>query len=166
MIDKKRFKGGQGVWLTHSLFLEMSNYDTELAVYTLKDDDHEFKGKLYPSLKKLYLEVGDPTEYEFAQQHLGGWDHWKRILNHNTLREDYISKWREELSMRFRSEAVRGMVGAATGERPSFQAIKWLADAGWDMDGGKGSQKRKKAEKKAAVVAIKSEYENDIERMK
>ena len=166
MTDRPKFKGGQGVWLTHSLFLETSNYDKALAVYTLKDEDHEYKGKVYPSLKRLYLEVGDPTEYSFAQQHLGGWEHWQRILNHKLIVKDHISKWREELEMRFRSEAVRGMVDAATGMKPSFQAIKWLADAGWDVNKISGNRKQKEDRKLASVTSIREEYSDDIERMK
>ena len=54
--------------ITQSLFLEIGY--TEHAVYTLKDDDYEYNGKVYPSLKKAYLELEDTTEYDFANQYL------------------------------------------------------------------------------------------------
>ena len=71
-----KFKDKQGKWLTQALFLEMG-YKPQ-AIFTLDDEDKEYNNKLYPSLKKLYLESDDPTEYKVSQ-HLGGWNHWKRL---------------------------------------------------------------------------------------
>ena len=65
MIDKSRLVDGQGKPLTQSLFLEIGY--TDFSVYTLKDQDYEYNDKVYPSLKRLYLEMEDPTEYEFAR---------------------------------------------------------------------------------------------------
>ena len=63
-----------GNFYTQGLFLELSYADLRNAVYTLKDFDYEFKGKTYISIKRLYLEIGDPTEYEFAQACFEGCD--------------------------------------------------------------------------------------------
>lgn len=165
MIDKTKMKGHQGVWLTHSLFLEICNYNTDLAVFTTKDADFEYKGKLYPSLKQLYLEMNDPTEYEFAVTYLGGWNHWKRMQDHKALGEMFNS-WREELAVRFKAQAVRNMVMASMAEKPSFQAIKWLADAGWDGNKAGRPTKEKRATKLKAVAVVQDEYEADIQRLK
>ncbi|MFM0827351.1 hypothetical protein, partial [Klebsiella oxytoca] len=62
-IDKKLLKDTMGRPLTQGLFLEIG-YNTEYAVYTLEDEDKEYKGKTYPALKKLYLACEDPTEYK------------------------------------------------------------------------------------------------------
>jgi hypothetical protein len=63
--DKKLLVDKMGRPLTQALFLEV-NYNPESAVYTRKDYDHEYKGKVYPSLKRLYLQMEDVVEYEFA----------------------------------------------------------------------------------------------------
>lgn len=166
MIDKSKMKNASGVWFTHSLFLETNNYRTENAVFTLKDEDFEYEGKVYPSLKRLYLEIEDPTEYEFATTCLGGWEHWVKMQGHNLLKEEHFDKWREELEIRFRSRAVKEMLRASQGEKPSFQAIKWLADAGWDKQGPGRPTKEKSERKRASVQLIKDEYADDVRRMK
>ena len=63
-MDKNSLKSTNGIPLTQSLFLEIGY--TDYAVFTLKDDDYEYKGRVYPSLKRLYLEMEDVGEYEFA----------------------------------------------------------------------------------------------------
>lgn len=59
--------------LTQGLFLEIGY--TKYSVYTLKDEDYEYKGQMFPSLKRIYLEMADAGEYEFATTHLLGWSH-------------------------------------------------------------------------------------------
>ena len=75
MIDKALLQDSMGRPLTQSLFLELGY--TEHSVYTLKEQDYAYKGKNYPSLKRLYLKEEDVTEYEFATKHLLGWQHWR-----------------------------------------------------------------------------------------
>src|SRR3546814_9412822 len=38
-IDKSKFYDGMNKYITQGIFLE-TNYDTNMAVYTLKEDDH------------------------------------------------------------------------------------------------------------------------------
>ena len=76
-MDLLKFKDKQGRYLTAGLFYETST-DKSTALYTLKDYDHEVNGIKYPSLKKLYLEMCDVTEYAFATEHMGSWNQWKR----------------------------------------------------------------------------------------
>jgi hypothetical protein len=83
-IDKRRLKDKMGRPMTQALFLEIG-YETDKAVYTLKDDDHTHNGVVYPSLKRLYLEMEDVVEYDFANTYLLGWSHWKR-MNENMAR--------------------------------------------------------------------------------
>ena len=54
MLDKSKFKDSGGRPITQSLFLEIGY--TDRAYYTLNDEDKEYNGSTYPSLKKLYLE--------------------------------------------------------------------------------------------------------------
>ena len=71
IIDRSALKDSKGRYLTQSLFLELGY--KEQAVFTLKDDHYTYNNKFYPSLKKLYLEEGDVTEYQFANKYLLGW---------------------------------------------------------------------------------------------
>src|SRR5574337_902614 len=89
-VDKKKMLDGGGKPLTQSLFLEIGY--TEQSIYTLKEEDYMYEGKLYPSLKRLYLEMEDLTEYEFANTYLLGWKHWKRLCENKLIRKRMGSK--------------------------------------------------------------------------
>jgi hypothetical protein len=123
----KTFKDTQGKWLTQALFLEMG-YKPQ-AIFTLDDEDKEYKGRVYPSLKRLYLEAEDPTEYMISQ-HVGGWNHWKRIRG-NKLLAKHINEWQDELNVKLTAKGVALAIKIAT-DGGTFQAAKWLADTGWD----------------------------------
>lgn len=126
------FKSAQGKWITKSLFYELTFQTPERphAIYTLADEDIVKKGRVYRSLKKMYLACEDPTEYEFANKHLGGWLHWKAMQETIDLKVP-IAEWREEYSVSLRSKGVKKIIDIATGKDPSYQAAKWLADKQW-----------------------------------
>ena len=106
-----------------------NGYNTDLAVYTLDGEDKTYKGVLYPSLKRLFLELGDPTEYQFAVDNLYDWPHWKRLCKNKVI-QPHIKEWRDELSLKLQSEGVLSIINLATSEG-SYQASKWLADKNW-----------------------------------
>jgi len=162
-MDKKKLIDTQGRPLTQSLFLEMG-YRTEFAIYTLKDYDHTYKnGTVYPSLKKLYLEMQDPTEYDFANKYLLGWSHWKR-LNANKELEPYFEQWREELEIKLRAQGVREMIDQAK-SGTSFQASKWKAEKGWGEKVA-GRPTKEAIKREAAIQAkINDEFKDDFERL-
>ena len=146
--------------ITQSMFLEIGY--TDAAIYTLKEDDYEYNGKIYPSLKKLYLLTEDPTEYEFAKTYLLGWRHWLRLCENKVIRK-HIDEWREELEVKLRSKAV--MQAIKNANKGGFQAAKWLADKGWD---GKRAGRPSKAdvEKERKIAAnINQEYAGDVVRL-
>jgi hypothetical protein len=160
MIDKSLMYGEEGKLLTQSLFLELGY--TENAQYTLKEQDFEYKGRVYPAIKRLYLEIADPTEYEFAKACFLGWKHWQRIADNKAVYK-YIQEWREELEWKLRSEAVSKMAtSASTG---NYQAAKWFADRGW-IDRGAGRPTKKEIDQEKAFQArAKDEYGADVLRM-
>jgi len=127
--DKSRFKDEKGRYIVQGLFLE-DRYNTDLAVYTLDGEDKKYKGKIYPSLKKLYLEFGDPIEYHFSRQYLYDWPHWQRLCNNKWV-STHIEAWREELKLWLVSEGVQTMIQLAT-DKDSYQAAKYLSDIGWN----------------------------------
>lgn len=157
-----------GNFLTQSLFLEFCYENPKNAVFTLKDDDHEHNGKTYISIKRLYLETADPTEYEFATKHLGGWSHWKRLCDSTTRLHPYINAWREELEVMLRSKGVRGVMLEAYSEgKGALQASKWLADKGWaeKRTAGRPSKEEVVRERKAHAN-IKQTIDDDLARIR
>lgn len=162
-IDKSKLRDSKGHPLTQSLFLECG-YQTDYAMYTLKDEDHEYEGKLYPSIKRLYLEMEDVLEYEFANAYFLGWSHWKRLYE-NKLLTAHIDSWREELELKIRCMAVKGILDMTASEQP-FQALKWLHDKGWIQKGvGRPATKAKQKEE-AFIKSISSDYAADLDRLK
>lgn len=158
--SKDKMTDSMGKFLTQSLFLEIGYGDA--AVYTLKDVDHEHNGKYYFSLKRLYLETEDPTEYEFAVKYLCNWKHWQRICENKVLRK-YVDEWREELEVRLRSRGVKAaLIEAATG---NFQAAKWAADRGWTTRGAGRPSKAEVEREKRIQAGIADEYEADVIRL-
>lgn len=127
-MDKSVLKSTNGIPLTQSLFLEIGY--TDYSVYTLKDEDYEYKGKVYPSLKKLFIEMEDVGEYLFACEYLLGWDHWQRLCANKQVAE-HIEKWRYELELKLRSQAIMEIRAKSKVEK-GINAAKWIAEKGWD----------------------------------
>lgn len=146
--------------LTQSLFLEFCY--NENAVYTIKEDHWEKEGKIYPSLKRLYIEMEDPTEYEFATKYLLGYRHWKRLCE-NKMIYKHIQEWQEELEMKLRSKAVKNMLASAA--MGNYQAAKWFADRGWSNKGAGRPSKLDIEKEKAFQTRVSNEYGADIVRL-
>lgn len=160
-LNRAQFLSPDGKPLTQSLFLELG-YNAE-AVYTLKDIDFEYKGRTLPSIKRLYLELADPTEYEFATTYFLGWKHWSRISENKAVKA-YIDEWREELEIKLRSRAIK--LTLANAESGNYQAAKWLADRGWQTRGA-GRPSKQEVEREAKIKSrIDDEYSADVVRLK
>lgn len=162
-IDKNKLVDGMGRPLTQSLFLEIG-YREEFAVYSLKDLDHHYKGKVYPSLKRLYLAHEDTVEYDFATTYLLGWNHWKRLNENKQLRK-HFDEWREELELKIRSQAVKDIMDQCASEGGSFQAAKWLADRGWDKRAAGRPTKQEKEREDRIQERINDEFAADVVRL-
>ena len=98
------------------------------TAWTLKEEDHHADGKVYKSMKKLYIEMEDVTEYDFAHAAIGSYKHWERLLESPIIRP-HIEQWRKELNLKLKARAMKSIIKAATeDEKLSFQAMKYLAD--------------------------------------
>lgn len=160
-IDKSKLKDELGKPYTQSLFLE-PKYDVDIAVYTMKDSDHVYKGKTYPSIKRLYLEMEDVTEYEFANQYFLGWNHWLRMLDNKLIREQ-IDTWRDELEIKLRARAIKAMIKQA--DDGNYQASKWLADRQWITRAAGRPSKAEIEGEKSKITRINDEFTADIIRL-
>lgn len=164
-IDKSKFKTDQGAYITQGLFLEIG-YKTEFAVYTLKEDDYTYKGVVYPSIKKAYLALSDPTEYAFAVKYFADWKHWQRLTN-NKILLPYFEEWRDELVLKLKSEAIQGIIEITASEsQGSFQAAKYVAEMGWDKKRVGRPSKEAKLRDDAINARINNDFQGDIARMK
>ena len=130
-IDKSKYKDDLGRYKTQGLFLE-DKYDREMAVFTYDGEDKVYKGKTYISLKKLYLEHGDPKEYSFARKYLYDWKHWQRMCK-NAVIGRHIDEWRKELELDLVSEGISAIISLAL-DKDSYQAAKWMSEAGWTKE--------------------------------
>lgn len=162
-ITRDMLLDSEGRPLTQSLFLEIGYSDR--AIYTFKEVDHVYNGKTYLSLKKRFIEMEDPTEYEFAITYFLSWKHWQRICQNKLILEQ-ITEWREELEMKLRSRAVKQAMQAAGGPSGNFQAAKWLVDKGWDPKRA-GRPSKDELERESRIrEKIDDEYSGDIARLK
>ena len=160
MYKREDFLDNRGMPLTQSLFLELGY--SPFSKYTLKEVDHEWEGTKYPSLKRLYLEMEDVTEYEFANTYLLGWKHWMRICENKQMKP-HVEEWREELELKLRARAAKQMFELA--DAGSYQAAKWLADRGWTTRGAGRPTKAEKDGFKAVNDRVNEEYSADVHRL-
>jgi hypothetical protein len=125
------FKTPQGKHYLRGLFYEETLADKSTVSYTLKDDDYAG----YPSLRRLYLETNDPTEYEFACKYLAGWKHWE-MLSESAWFKPYVTRWRKELDLRLKSKALVKIMEIADKEgKEAFNANKFILS--WKSDTNK-----------------------------
>lgn len=162
-IDKKAMLDEMGRFITQSLFLEI-NY-TDKAQYTLKDEDHEYNGRIYPSIKRLFLEMEDPTEYEFANTYFCGWRHWQRIAANKAINK-YIDEWREELEYKLRAKGIKQIIASTKNPMGGLQASKWLADRGWSTRAAGRPSKAEIEREKEFAAKVEDEFRADIIRFK
>lgn len=161
--DKSKFKDDKGRFIVQGLFLEDS-YNTDLAVFTFDGEDKVYKGKTYPSLKRLFLEHGDPKEYSFARKYLFDWKHWQRLCKNKVVGR-HIDEWRKELELSLVSEGVSALIDLALNEK-SYQAAKYLAEKGWEKDKvGRPSKEAVEGELKRRADED-SEFSDDFELIK
>ena len=147
------FKNSNGVLITKGLFLEVSYESPENVVYTLKDEDYEYKGRLLPSLYKLYMHLNDPTEWKVATECFHGWSHWEAICNSSWF-APYIKSWREQLELRLKSQALaRIMAEAKASSKDALQANKYLLEKKWiEKDATKGRPTKEAIRKEAEFI--------------
>lgn len=147
-----KFKNSNGVRFLKELFFETA-LNKDNVIYTLKDVEH----RGYPSLYQAYMEVNDPTEYSFAMQYLDGWTHWKDLTQCSFFKE-YVSRWREELELRAKSQALAGIMKDSQGTtKDAYAARRYIVEKGWD----KNVQTKGRPSKAAVQAEAQRIAEND-----
>lgn len=167
--DKSKFLTPKGNVLTQSLFLELGYH--KAALYSLtSEEDKEYKGKIYPSLKRIYMEYAYPGglrgEYDFALHAFYSWKQWLRVAA-NGLIKDTIDEWRLEREFKAQSESMRILIDEVDmGGTAAVSTSKYLLDRGYIEKGKKGRPTKEEKENRIKrAAAIDGKYAGDLERM-
>lgn len=122
-IDYTLLKDKMNRFRTRSLFKEMwksgSGRDQD-PIFSLRADDDQ-DGLI--SLKRIYLEVGDPTEYRFAVGLFRDPRHWRTLCGLEWF-SPFVERWRWELRASLRAKAVDNLIRLS---EDNLAAIKTLA---------------------------------------
>jgi len=165
-----RYKTSGGQFRTLGLFYEYSTVAERKVlppIYTILDQDKEAQdGNTYPSLGRLYVDCGDPTEYQFALKHLGGWRHWLK-LRKNKLIAPYVQAWRDELEVKLRSRGVIHQIEEVqNGGKGANGAAKWLAEKGFSGEDNRGRPSKKAiADEARKLDRMHEDIDEHLERM-
>lgn len=159
-----KYRNVNGLAYTKGLFQEMATTE-DTVLYTLKDQDTYG----LPSLYRLYMEVADPTEYRFATQYMDGWGHWEDLCLCPWFKP-YIDRWRRELEVRIRSEALNRITREAMdgNEKTLMQSNRYLAEGTWMPKDMRKAGRPTKAmiEKETKRLAdIEKQVEEDLQRV-
>lgn len=128
-----KFKNIQGAWYTKAMFSDTAAMeDRHICMYTTRDEDHTIGGKTYPSLYKLYMEMEDIHEVEFAKQYLGGYKHWKTLCTTEWF-SVIVQEWREELELVLMSRGFNNLMTALSDDKINIVASKYFLDRAWDQ---------------------------------
>lgn len=155
------FKTRLGQWLTKALFVEYlfeGHGGFDAAMYTLKDEDITWtNGKTYPSLRRLYLDCNDPTEYAFAQKYFYSWEHWQRVASAPWMRP-LLAVWQVELEMKIRSQALAQIISVANSDRKeSLTAARFIVEGGYKhQKAGKGAPTKADIARAAHALATEN----------
>jgi hypothetical protein len=166
-----KFRNGSGQLLTTDLFFELA-MDSKKSLYTLKPFDLIVDNeKVYPSLKKLYLEEEDITEFTFAEKYVESYAHWERLLQSRRLKE-HFDQWRKELLLKIKSRALKGIIRDSVKDN-KYEANKFILTNGWvdktENDTGKKRGRPSKEEIKNELVRqaeIDKDLMDDLNRIK
>lgn len=167
LFDRSQLRDEMNKMRTSSLFVEFPvRGKSNGPLMTLRDVPYTMQdGTVLPSLREIYMQFSDPTEYSVAMHVLGDWNHWQRLTRNKNIME-YIQLWRDELEVKLRSEAIRGVVEVANGTSQSkLGAAKYIAEGGW-KEKKAGRPTKGQINKQAKIEArIKNEVDEDLERL-
>ncbi len=161
-LDKTKMMGGNGKPLTTGLFIDLEEGISENAIFTKDEMDKTIGKRTFYSFKRLFVECGDPTGYDFAKKYLMGWQHYKALqANKKIVR--LIDEALEEIEIQIRSEAIATAQGLSSEGNAAM--TKFLAEKGWDK--GKVGRPTKEAIKKEANIQsrLNDEFGADVKRL-
>lgn len=117
--------------------------------------------------RRVFVETGDPTEYEAAIILCGTWSEWERIkYEWPYFAKNILTEWQEELEVKLRSRAIKCLVAASTsGEKDASAAAKWLAEGKYNPKGVGRPNKDKKSLEAKIKERVKEETDDEVSRV-
>jgi len=128
------------------LFLDQSPTNNN-ALYSLQSWDREYKGEVYPSLHRLYVEMEDLAEFEFANKYFDGYQHWLEVKSCSWFKEPY-SKMVAELNAKISGRSLKNMLAQVEEGTASQATLKYLADKDYIKAASVGRPSKSKKETK------------------
>ena len=166
--DALRVQGKGSRWRVGSLFYELRSKEVngKPPIWTLGDYDRIVDGVTYPSLRGIYLDCEDPTEYKFAIKVFDSWKCWAKVSSSKELRRLAFDSWREELDVRLISKGVSSVISEVGTSKGSFVAAKYLTERGWIKKKDTRGRPSKKtiANEATKLIKVKDEVELELER--
>lgn len=158
------YYGGGGTTLRNAMFVEFQalSHCEKGPFFTLKECCYNG----YPSLKEIYLNFEDPTEYEFANAVLGSWDVWEGIADKSVTCKPVIAKWRRELEIRLRAKGISRishLSKESSNDNIVLSASRFLAEAGWCSSKGESTTKTSKGRGRPSKADIEGELKRQAE---
>jgi len=156
----KKWRGNGHKYLTQGLFYEEAQHSTEFALYTIMPWDKRINGAYFPSLHKLYVEMEDIAEFNFANKYFDSYQHWLLLKSKPFFKEPY-ARMVEELNAKLRGRAIKEMQRQLFEKEASQSTLKYLADGDYNKKAGAGRPSKKR--KPASVVSL---VKSDLDRIK
>lgn len=115
--------------------------------------------------RKIFVDTGDITEYDAAIKFFGSWEDWETFKrNWPYFRTTILKKWKEELEIKLRSDAVREMVRQS---KASHAAARWIAEGGYKPKAGKGRPAKAEVEAEENIrAAVVDNTDDDVARVR
>jgi hypothetical protein len=150
---------------TRALFYEFRNPALE-PTYTVHFQDRKVGDKLYKSMRLVYINTCDPTEWTFVQKVChGDWEYWnqlQRALNNYILKpkKDSVERWRKEMEVKMRSDALLAIYAdSKSGGMSAVSSAKWLAEGRYKL---KPTQAQAKAREDVIPQVENNNKESDV----
>lgn len=164
----KPYKSHSGMWLTGALFKErMVTTPADRMVY---QPVFSFEGD-WPGLincRKTFVELMDPTGYQWAVIYLDSWQHFEVLVKTSWFPKE-LEKWVNEINVKLEAETIRTArsIAADESDRNRLTAARFLhslTKPEAKPKRGRPSQAEVAAELQKEVQA-NSEFAQDMERM-
>jgi hypothetical protein len=162
---KPPYRASNGVYYAGSLFREERSSTAELncpEVFSLYGD---FPGLI--NCRRTFVELGDPTGYQWAIKYLVDWAHWNKLIKYTWFRGAY-DVWLAELKTKLQSEAIQRLQEiAASGSSQATAAAKYIATFDWEKTStkrGRPSKQELSTELKRVAAIVEAE-EDDARRI-
>jgi hypothetical protein len=155
------YKNASGRWWTKGLFWDM-------MISVRSEERHDFKPVFtlhhekpgYICFRTSFVELEDPTGYDWAMKYLGDYAHWEDLLKSSWFR-DALQTAQEELSQRLKAQALRRVREiAGSDSASSLVASKYLAERGWEKRAGRPSKEQVDKELKKNLEVLDAEADD------